>query len=130
MTVKFSSLLAFILMLPGLLLSQENEGELRVESSASVKELIEQKIAYNKEQNSFPGYKIQIYYGSEKECYEIKDEFTSLFPKISTSIIFSTPQWKLQVGQYKTRLEADKSIQSIKKEYPSAIVLATEIELE
>ena len=130
MTAKFSSVLAFILMIPGLLLSQENEGDLRVESSASVKELIAQKIAHNKEQNSYPGYKIQIYYGSEKECYEIKDEFTSLFPDIPTSIIFSTPQWKLQVGEYRSRLEADKSIQSIKKEYPSAIVLATEIELE
>jgi len=130
MTAKFSSVLAFILMIPGVLLSQENEGDLRVESSASVKELIAQKIAYNKEQNSYPGYKIQIYYGSEKECYEIKDEFTSLFPDIPTSIIFSTPQWKLQVGEYRSRLEADKSIQSIKKEYPSAIVLSTEIELE
>jgi hypothetical protein len=130
MTAKFSSLLAFILMIPGLLLSQENAGDLSVESSASVKELIEQKIAYNKEQNSYPGYKIQIYYGSEKECYEIKDEFTSLFPEIPTSIIFSTPQWKLQVGAYRSRLDADKSIQSIKKEYPSAIVLATDIELE
>lgn len=130
MTAKFSSVLAFILMIPGILLSQENEGDLRVESSASVKELIAQKIAYNKEQNSYPGYKIQIYYGSEKECYEIKDEFTSLFPDIPTSIIFSTPQWKLQVGEYRSRLEADKSIQSIKKEYPSAIVLSTEIELE
>jgi len=130
MTAKFSSLLAFILMIPGVLQSQENEGDLRVESSASVKELIAQKIAYNKEENSYQGYKIQIYYGSEKECYEIKDEFTSLFPNIPTSIIFSTPQWKLQVGEYRSRLEADKSIQSIKKEYPSAIVLATEIELE
>lgn len=130
MTAKFSSLLAFILMIPGILLSQENEGDIRVESSASVKELIAQKIAFNKEQNSYTGYKIQIYYGSEKECYEIKDEFTSLFPDIPTSIIFSTPQWKLQVGEYRSRLEADKSIQSIKKEYPSAIVLATEIELE
>ena len=130
MTAKFLSLLAFILLIPGVLLSQENEGDLRVESSASVKELIAQKIAHNKEQNSYPGYKIQIYYGSEKECYEIKDEFTSLFPDIPTSIIFSTPQWKLQVGEYRSRLEADKSIQSIKKEYPSAIVLSTEIELE
>lgn len=130
MTVKISSLLAIILMLPGLLQSQEKEGDLRVESSASINELVEQKKAYNKELNSYSGFKIQIYYGSEKECYEIKDEFTSLFPEIPTSIIFSTPQWKLQVGEYRTRLEADKNIQAIKKEYPSAIVLSTDIELE
>ena len=130
MTVKFSSFALLIFLIPTLLMGQESEGDLRVETPASVDELVAQKIAFNKEQNSYAGYKIQIYYGSEKECYEIKDEFTALFPDIPTSIIFSTPQWKLQVGEYRTRLEADKSIQSIKKEYPSAIVLATDIELE
>ena len=130
MTVKFSCFALLIFLIPTLLMGQESEGDLRVETPAGVDELVAQKIAFNKEQNSYPGYKIQIYYGSEKECYEIKDEFTALFPDIPTSIIFSTPQWKLQVGEYRTRLEADKSIQSIKKEYPSAIVLATDIELE
>lgn len=130
MTVKFSYFALLIFLIPSLLMGQESEGDLRVETPAGVDELVAQKIAFNKEQNSYPGYKIQIYYGSEKECYEIKDEFTALFPDIPTSIIFSTPQWKLQVGEYRTRLEADKSIQSIKKEYPSAIVLATDIELE
>ncbi len=130
MTVKFSYFALLIFLIPSLLMGQESEGDLRVETPAGVDELVAQKIAFNKEQNSYSGYKIQIYYGSEKECYEIKDEFVALFPDIPTSIIFSTPQWKLQVGEFRTRLEADKSIQSIKKEYPSAIVLATDIELE
>ena len=130
MTVKFSYFALLIFLIPSLLMGQESEGDLRVETPAGVDQLVAQKIAFNKEQNSYSGYKIQIYYGSEKECYEIKDEFVALFPDIPTSIIFSTPQWKLQVGEFRTRLEADKSIQSIKKEYPSAIVLATDIELE
>ncbi len=130
MTMKISSFIVVLMMVPALLTGQQSEGDLRVESSSGIDELVAQKKAFNKELNSYPGYKIQIYYGSEKECYEIKDEFSSLFPEIPTSVIFSTPQWKLQVGEYRTRLEADKSIQSIKKEYPSAIVLATDIELE
>ena len=119
-----------ILMLPAMLCCQEKKGDLRVESSARVNELVAQKMEYNKTVDSYPGFKIQIYYGSEKECYEIKDEFRAMYPDIPTSIVFSTPQWKLQVGNYRTRLEADKSILGIKKEYPSAIVLAAEIELE
>jgi hypothetical protein len=130
MTMKLSVLMMLLMLAPTLALSQEKEGDLRVESSPGIDELVAQKTAYNKNQNSYSGFKIQIYYGSEKECYEIKDEFTSLYPDIPTAIIFSTPQWKLQVGEYRTRLEADKSIQSIKKEYPSAIVLASDIELE
>ncbi len=131
MTGKRTLLITALLLLVKVAVwGQNQEGNLRIEASASVDELVAQKKEYNKLQNSYPGYKIQIYYGSEKECYEIKEEFNSLFPKIQTSIIFSTPQWKLQVGNYRTRLEADESIQSIKKEYPSAIVLATEIELD
>ena len=119
-----------IMMLPAMFYCQEKKGDLRVESSARVNELVAQKMEFNKTVASYPGYKIQIYYGSEKECYEIRDEFRALYPDISASIVFSTPQWKLQVGNYRTRLEADRSILKIKKEYPSAIVLATEIELE
>ncbi len=121
---------SLILLVHFVVRSQETEGDLRVESSARINELVAQKKEYNKKVNSYPGFKIQIYYGSEKECYEIEEEFSSQFPDIPTSIIFSTPQWKLQVGNYRTRLEADKSILNIKKEYPSAIVLATDIELK
>ena len=130
MTLKILVFLVIFSLVPVLSQGQNSEGDLRVESSSEVQELVAQKTAFNKERNSYSGYKIQIYYGSEKECYEIQEEFTALFPEIPTSIIFSTPQWKLQVGAYRTRLEADRSIQGIKKEYPSAIVLATDIELE
>lgn len=110
--------------------AQTDEGNVRIETSARIDEMLAQKKEYNKSLDSYEGFKIQIYYGSEKECYEVKEEFTSLFPDINTSIIFSTPQWKLQVGNYRTRLEADHAIVSIKKEYPAAIVLATEIEIQ
>lgn len=109
---------------------QTKEGAVRIESSAHIDQMVAQKKDYNKTLETFQGYKIQIYYGSEKECYEIKDEFSSLFPDIHTSIIFSTPQWKLQIGNYQTRLEADYAMVGIKKEYPSAIVLATEIKIK
>jgi hypothetical protein len=130
MTRKNVIITSVILMMQVIVWGQEKPGDLRVESSARINELVAQKKEYNKKVNSYPGYKIQIYYGSEKECYEIRDEFSTLFPKIPASIIFSTPQWKLQVGNYRTRLEADRSMLDIKKEYPAAIVLSTDIELE
>lgn len=111
-------------------IGQTKEGIVRVETSAHVDEMLAQKKEYNKSIDSFDGYKIQIYYGTEKKCYEVKEEFDLLFPDTETVIIFSTPQWKLQVGNYKTRLEADHAMVNIKKEYPAAIVLASEIELK
>ena len=122
--------LLFVIFCQSTLLGQTTEGKVRIETSAHIDEMAAQKKDYNKTVKSYKGFKIQIYYGSEKKCYEVKDEFSSLFSEIPTSIIFSTPQWKLQVGNYRTRLEADHSMVSIKKEYPAAIVLATEIEIQ
>lgn len=122
--------LILVLVTQNQLMAQTEDGVVRIESSAHVDQMLAQKKEYNKSLEKFQGFKIQIYYGSEKKCYEVKDEFTSLFPDIATSIIFSTPQWKLQIGNYRTRLEADHAMVGIKKEYPSAIVLATEIDIE
>ncbi len=130
MTARKVLILTVLLLVQAWAQGQGKEGDIRVESSARIKELVAQKTEYSKGKNSYPGYKIQIYYGSEKECYEIQDEFRTLFPDIPTSIVFSTPQWKLQVGEYRTRLEADRSIAGIKEEYPAAIVLATNISLD
>ena len=110
--------------------AQQNDGEVQIETSARVDELVAQKKQYNKNLKTLKGYKIQLFYGGEKESYEVKDEFKSLFPDIPTKIIFSSPQWKVQVGNFKTRLEADATLINIKKEYPGAIILATEIDLK
>ena len=130
MKYKLLSFLFFLILCQLNAFGQTKEGTVRIESSAHIDEMVAQKKDYNKTVETLQGYKIQIYYGSEKECYEVKDEFSSLFPDINTSIIFSTPQWKLQIGNYRTRLEADYAMVNIKKEYPAAIVLATEIDLE
>ena len=122
--------MVFTVFLQNNLAAQTEDGTVRIESSAHIDQMLAQKKKYNKSLEKFQGFKIQIYYGSEKECYEVKEEFKSLFPDIATSIIFSTPQWKLQIGNYRTRLEADHSMVNIKKEYPSAIVLATEIDIK
>ena len=127
---KLLIFLSFLTLCQLTAIGQTKEGTVRIESSAHIDEMVAQKKDYNKTVETLQGYKIQIYYGSEKECYEVKDEFSSLFPNIATSIIFSTPQWKLQIGNYRTRLEADHAMVNIKKEYPAAIVLASEIEIE
>jgi len=127
---KLLIFLSFLILCQVNAFGQAKEGTVRIESSAHIDEMLAQKKDYNKTVETLEGYKIQIYYGSEKKCYEVKDEFSSLFPNIATSIIFSTPQWKLQIGNYRTRLEADHAMINIKKEYPAAIVLASEIEIE
>ena len=110
--------------------AQQTKGEVKIQSSSKIDQLLALKKEYNKNSNELRGFKIQLYYGNEKKAYELKDEFEALFPEIPSKVNFGRPDWNVQVGNYKTRLEADRILVEIKKEYPSAIIFATEIEDE
>ena len=89
--------------------------------SKEVTKLIQKKRVYNKK-NGF-GYRIQLYYGLETKARKELKLFNIEFPTIKTHIDFINPEWKSQVGDYRTRLEADKTLNTIKNKFPYAIVV-------
>lgn len=129
-TIRVISALVLIHLATPSSFGQQAEGQVRIETSARIDAMAAQKKEYNKNLKEYEGYRIQIYYGREKECYELQEEFAERFPGVPTLVLFSTPQWKLQVGNYRTRLDADRAVVAIKKEYPAAIVLATKIDID
>jgi len=120
--------IVFMLLFSIINYAQQKEGIVKIESSTNIDKVISQKKTYNKNLKSINGFKIQVFYGNEKNSYKVKDEFNTIFEDIPAKIVFSSPQWKVQVGNFKTRLEADKTLLEIKKEYPSAIIVPTEID--
>jgi len=100
-----------------------NDGIIKVESSPKIKNLIKNKIDYNSTNTSEKNYHIQIFYGSENGAIRTQNKFRELFPNTSTSLEFDSPNWKIKVGNYRTRLIADKHLQKIKLEFEGAIVL-------
>ena len=89
--------------------------------------LIEQKRTYNKNNKSSVVYKIQLYNGNETQAYTFRRNFKAAFPEYSTTIVYKAPEWKTQVGNFKTRLEADRALNIIKKKFAGAIVLLDKI---
>ncbi|MHB1147752.1 MAG: SPOR domain-containing protein [Lutibacter sp.] len=89
--------------------------------------LIEQKKAFNKTNKNIIVFKIQIYNGNETQAYAIKRNFEADFPEYRTKIIYKTPEWKTHIGNFRTRLEADKALNTIKLKYAGAIVLEEKI---
>jgi len=123
----FSTFLIFFISLS--IYAQQNQGALKIETNANIDQVVAQKKKYNKSLKTIKGYRIQLFYGGEKESYKVEEEFKTEFPGIVTKIIFSSPQWKVQIGSFETRLEADKALIPIKTEFPGAIILATEIDI-
>jgi len=86
-----------------------------------VEEFIDKKKNFNKEFGY--GFRIQLYNGFEVEAKKTRAKFRIEFPEIKTYLVYRQPEWKIQVGTYKTKLEADRALLEIKKEFSGAIVV-------
>jgi hypothetical protein len=89
--------------------------------SKDINSLLQKKREFNKE-NGY-GFRIQLNNGLETSIKTTQSKFKIEFPYLKTYILFESPEWKVQVGDYKTRLEADKVLNDIKVKFPAAIVV-------
>lgn len=68
-------------------------------------------------------YKIQIFSGDSESSKKKLIEFRKENKFIDGTIVFSTPIYKVWVGNFKTRVEAEKKLLEIKKKYPNALLI-------
>ena len=68
-------------------------------------------------------YKIQIYSGDSEKAKKTLSDFKQEFENIDGTIIFNTPNYKVWVGNFKTRIEAEKNLIPIKKKYKNVLLI-------
>lgn len=74
----------------------------------------------NHEIKSF--YTIQLFSGKRKHAEDAKKEYDSKTYEYQATIEYETPNYKVWVGQFKTKLFADKAFADLKKDYPNALI--------
>lgn len=68
-----------------------------------------------------PGYRIQVYVGTQrKEVESTKLLIYQNFPELSPYLSYSQPTYKLKVGDFMRRIDADRYYASIRQLIPSA----------
>ena len=86
-----------------------------------INSLLEKKRKYNRENGI--GYRIQLFNGSESRARSIRNNFKSDFRGVFTKLVYEAPDWKVQVGSYRTRLDADRALNNIKEKYSGGIII-------
>jgi hypothetical protein len=116
-----------LLVFLGISVFSQKNGVINIDTPSDVKAIIQKRISYNKSNSKTKGYRIQIYYGSENGAMAAKNKFSELFPNTSTYIEYDSPDWKVKVGNFKTKLEADKAREEILLVFDGAFVLEEKI---
>ena len=86
---------------------------------------------HNRVIKSAPGYRVQIYVGeSRDEALQARNKSYSLFPDETPYLIPTLPSYRVRVGDFMDRLEAQKVYKTLVKEFPNALVVADKIEIK
>jgi hypothetical protein len=74
------------------------------------------------------GYRVQIYYGSDRRAvYKEQARFASLHPNLITYITYREPNYYLRAGDFRTRLEAQKLMAELRSTYPTLFIFREKI---
>ncbi len=68
-------------------------------------------------------YKIQIYNGDSEISRKTLIEFKKNNKNYDATVVFFTPIYKVWVGNFKTRIEAERNLIVLKKNYPNAFLI-------
>ena len=79
------------------------------------------------------GYRIQIgaLSGSQSrvKAYETKDAFDKLFPDIECYLSYAEPNFRIRVGDFKSKLEALRHLAKIQQQFPGAFIVRENVSI-
>lgn len=111
----------------------QNDGLLLLEKDARLDQLIQKQKEIHSADNTIDGFRVQIFMESGNDAVDIANatmsEFKEKYPDVPVYLIFGQPYYRLRVGDFRTRLEAEKFFHIINKEYKNAFVTSDKIQL-
>ncbi len=113
-------------------LSRFNHQErLNVNQDERLDELVLRHIKINSKREGIQGYRIRIFSESGQSARpnatEIRAGFYDKYPDIETYLIYDAPNFKVYVGDFRTRSEALKMQRKISRDYPYSFIISDRI---
>ncbi len=76
------------------------------------------------------GYRVQLVFDSNKKVIDdARSKFVSSNPKIDTYILYNAPNFILKVGDFRTKIEADRLKDAMMRDFPTCFVVKEMINL-
>ncbi len=128
-----------LFILPALQLTGQtgHDGRITVIQDPSIDTLLARHVEINEallqddDNYGINGYRIQIFEESGNKssthAREVMAEFTEKYPDIPVYLTWQAPNFKVRVGDYATKMQAEGYLQKIKKDYPIAWVIKDKI---
>ncbi len=98
----------------------------RIIGDVEATHMVERHVELNSRVKTIPGFRIQIAsfsgINAKTSAFNLRDQFMIDYPEVQSYIIFDEPNFKVKVGDFRTRLEAYAFLQEIKEVYKGYII--------
>ncbi|QQR87639.1 MAG: SPOR domain-containing protein [Flavobacteriales bacterium] len=102
-------------------------GDVTIEQDERIAKLMGQYAAHK---HPLKGFRVQIFLGSDRDkAREMRRSFLVKHPDVGGYESYLAPNFRIRVGDLRTRLEAEKLRDVLKAEYPGCYIVPDEIEL-
>jgi hypothetical protein len=109
----------FILGINSLAISQN----VTLEQDPNFEQLLNEKRKINASITVNDRWKIQIFNGDNENAKKALLAFRKEVKTYDATIVFQTPVYKVWVGNFKTRIEAERNLKELKIKYPTAFLI-------
>ncbi len=96
------------------------KGDIHIEQDKKIVDLL---AIYKSSNASNNYYRIQVGFGSHAKAQKIKLSVEQDFPNMYSKIDFDSPTYRVRLGRFKTKLEAERKFMEVRKKYPNAMLL-------
>lgn len=111
----------------------QDPGTLTIDKDPQIDALISRRLELRREEAgttriTAEGYRVQIFSGANREeTYKVQAGFKTQYPRLNTYISYDQPNYKIRVGDFRTRLEAERFMNQIRKNYPTLFIFKERI---
>ncbi len=101
--------------------------QIDVRQDARIDTLLQNYMKVNQRRKGTEGFRVEIFFRSgvkaREEALKVKTEFLRSYPQESAYMSFQSPDFKIRVGDCRTKNEALKLKETIRKDYPNAFIV-------
>ena len=106
--------------------SNRSKGHVEIKGDVAVTQLVQKHVELNERVRTIPGYRIQVASlsgtASKNRAFEMKDRIRELYPGVEAYVVFDEPNFKVKVGDFRTRLDAYVFLLRIRNDFPGTII--------
>lgn len=121
-SIKASIILTFLITTSLAKLQAQNKNTIS-NQDPKVEQLLNEKRKSNTSLSINNRYKIQIFSGTSELAKKLLNEFKLENKNTEATIIFQTPNYKVWVGNYRTRMEAERNLMEFQKKYKNILLI-------